>query len=78
MNFLRAQSDTKIIMHWDNRLINFSDTMRTFTNYLNIQRAFLLPTSQRINRRPWNVRKREEEKKEEEAEEIVHVQPFCC
>jgi hypothetical protein len=46
MNVLGAQSDTKIIMHWDNRLINFSDTMRTFTNYLNIQRAFLLPTSQ--------------------------------
>ena len=41
---LRAQDGIKISLHWDNRLINFTDTMRVYINYLNVQRAFLLPT----------------------------------
>jgi len=42
---LRAQSGTKIRLHRDNRLINFTDTMRDYINHLNVQTAFLLPTS---------------------------------
>lgn len=68
MNVLREQSGTNIILHWDNRLINFTDTMWTFVNYLHVQRAFLLPTSQELIVVPEvleNVKKRRKKKKKE-------------
>jgi hypothetical protein len=45
INVLRAQSDTKIILHWDNRLIPLYWHNSTFINYLNDQSAFLLLNS---------------------------------